>query len=145
MSAVSITHKTVGIRLPRLRRGANGVAYRGWMRTKRPIKFHPVQRLKRFSAGRTFTSMKVGLLVKGRIEPARLTKVPFFFHQPCSCVCGTARTLRPIPERTLKDYPRQKYAFRPGLTGSTLWGEIKAVGQYGQVIAFNKSLKQAQK
>jgi hypothetical protein len=37
MSAVSITDKTVGVRLPRLRRGAIG-----W-RTKLPMKFHPVQ------------------------------------------------------------------------------------------------------
>jgi hypothetical protein len=37
MSAVSITHKTVGIRLPRLRCGAIG------RRTKHPIKSHRVQ------------------------------------------------------------------------------------------------------
>jgi hypothetical protein len=37
MSALSITHKTVGIGLPRLQCGAGG-----W-RTRHPIKSHPVQ------------------------------------------------------------------------------------------------------
>ena len=84
MSEVSITDKTVGVRLPRLRCRAIG-----W-RTKHPIKFHPAPKLDALTAEevfgwkKTFTSMKVRLSARKQDRGGRwcLAKVPYYSTNP---------------------------------------------------------------
>jgi hypothetical protein len=145
LSAVSITHKTVGIRLPRLWCGAIG-----W-RTKLPIKSRPVHSLDALTAEKVFGWKNVhkheGSLVGKKQDKAghwRLAKVPYYSTNPLHAysIEDRMKQLGRL-DRYLKEISKITHAKNvPSDWASPdqrCRAAIKAVGQYGQVIPLNRN------